>query len=254
MRIVLALYLLVVALVAGLLTAHELPASAAGFCSIVPVAVFRDTSIAYFVATAQPDTIASGPGRVRASPHGGHRGPASNRAIYGQLVTIQRLGGVAAQEAESAFARRESRQALVIPWDYDPSCQPVPWARSARWVTNPQPGFYRAHPRPRVEWIDGRPTYDVFRADIEPYPHGTYFGRGYRNADSARAPGALTASEYFDLYATLPTSVEATRDPEGALAQLAEWEARHPDQARRFPATRVLGFARSAITYRPDRQ
>jgi hypothetical protein len=105
-----------------------------------------------------------------------------------------------------------------------------------------------------VEWIGGRPTYDAFRADIEPYPHGKYFERGYRNTDSAQAPGALSASEYFDLYVALPDFAEARRDPEGALARLVEWEARHPDQARRFPATRVLRSARSAITYRPERR
>lgn len=223
----------------------------AGVCSIVPVATFRDTSVSYFVATANPDTVFAGPGQVRPSIESGHWGPANNRAIYGQLVTILRLRGANKPDAESAFARQRSRTAVVVPWDYDPGCQPVPWARSARWVTNPQPGFYRARLRAHVEWIDGRPTYDAFRADIEPYPHGKYFERGYRNTDSAQAPGALTASEYFDLYSALPALAEARRDPEGALKRLIEWEARHPEQARRFPATRVLRYARNAIAYRP---
>lgn len=156
------------------------------------------------------------------------------------------------QEAESTFVIRASREAVVVPWDYDPACQPVPWARSARWVTHAEPGFYRARPRPRAAWIQGRPTYDAFRADIEPYPHGKYFERGYRNTDSAQAPGALTPSEYFELYSALPASADAVRDPEAALARLLEWEASHPDQAKRFPATRVLSYARRVITYRPQ--
>lgn len=246
----------VVLLVAGDagFAAHDDTSSVAGLCSIIPVATFRDGSISYFVATAKADTVFAGPGQVRPSIEGGHWGPASNRAIYGQIVTIHRLEGANAADAESAFAGQGSREAVVVPWDYDPACQPVPWARSARWVTNPLPGFYRARLRASVEWIDGRPTYDAFHADIEPYPHGKYFERGYRNTDSAQAPGALTASEYFDLYSALPDLAEARCDPEGALARLVEWEARHPDQARRFPATRVLRSARNAITYRPDRR
>lgn len=231
--------------------AHDEHTFMAGLCSIVPVATFRDASISYFVATANPDTVFAGPGQVRPRIEGGHWGPANNRAIYGQLVTIHRLGGADAPDAKSAFARQRSREAVVVPWSYDPACRPVPWARTARWVTNPQPGFYRARPRASAEWIDGRPTYDAFHADIEPYPHGKYFERGYRNTDSAQAPGALTAAEYFGLYAALPDVAEARRDPDGALARLADWEARHPDQARRFPATRVLRSARNAIAYRP---
>lgn len=226
----------------------------AGLCSVIPVATFRDTSISYFVATATSDTVLAGPGQVRPGIGRGHWGPATNRAIYGQLVMIQRLAGANAADVESTFAGIRSREAVVVPWSYDPACQPVPWGGSARWVTKRQPGFYRARLRARVEWIDGRPTYDAFRADIEPYPHGKYFERGYRNTDSAQAPGALSASEYFDLYVALPDFAEARRDPEGALARLDQWEARHPDQARRFPATRVLRSARRAITYPLERR
>lgn len=227
---------------------HRSPASA-GFCSLVPVATLRDASVSFFVATAKSDTVATGAGAVRPSPLGGHWSPANNRAIYGQVVTIHQLGGAASAVAESSFVRRAAREAVLVPWDYDPACQPVPWARSARWVTDARPGFYRARLRSSAEWANGRPTYDVYHADIEPYPHGLFFQRGYRGTDSAQMATALTATEYFGVYAALPDAAAARCQPQRALLQLADWEAAHPGQAVRFPAARVLKQARRVIAY-----
>lgn len=244
-----ALLLVLSAMIAFFAGPGDRRARAAGLCSVVPFASLRDTTVAFFVATAKPDTVAAGQGRVRPSSFGGHWGPASDRAIYGQAVTVHQLRGFAAGAAESAFARSGAREAVLIPWDYDAGCQAVPWARSARWVSDGRTGFYRARPRATAEWIDDRPTYDVFRADIEPYPHGLFFQRGYRGSDSAQAADALTAAEYFNLYEALPDRGEATRDPTGALRRLADWEASHPGEAGRFPATRVLQSARNVIGY-----
>lgn len=239
----------VVCMASGFAYSDDRSPASAGFCSLVPIAGLRDASVSFFVATAKSDTVAAGAGSIRPSPLGGHWGPANNRAIYGQVVTIHELGGAAAAVVESSFVRRAAREAVAVPWDYDPACQPVPWARSARWVTDARPGFYRARLRPSGEWADGRPTYDVYHADIEPYPHGLFFQRGYRGTDSAQMATALTATEYFGLYAALPDAAATKCQPRHALLQLADWEAAHPDQAGRFPATRVLQQARRSITY-----
>lgn len=244
-RVVLTL----IALLSGFAYSEDRSPASAGFCSLVPVAALRDASVSFFVATAKSDTVAAGAGPVRPSRFGGHWGPANNRAIYGQVVTIHELGGAAAAVAESSFARRATREAVAVPWDYDPACQPVPWARSARWVIDARPGFYRARLRPSEGWTGGRPTYDVYHADIEPYPHGLFFQRGYRGTDSAQMATSLTATEYFGLYAALPDAATRRCDPQRASLQLTDWEAAHPDQAGRFPATRVLEQARRAITY-----
>lgn len=241
--------LTLIALIAGFARSDDRSLASVGFCSLVPVATLRDSSVAFFVATAKPDTVAAGAGSVRPSPFGGHWGRANNRVIYGQVVTVHELGGAAAAVAESSFVGRGAREAIAVPWDYDAACQPVSWARSARWVTDAQPGFYRARLRPSTEWPDGRPTYDVYHADIEPYPHGLFFQRGYRGTDGAQTATALTATEYFGLYAALPDAATKTCDPQRALRQLADWEAAHPDVADRFPATRVVWQARRSITY-----
>lgn len=236
-------------LIAGFAGSDDRSVASVGFCSLVPVATLRDSSVAFFVATAKPDTVAAGAGLVRPSPFGGRWGRANKRAIYGQVVTVHQLGGAAAAVAESSFVRRGEREAVAVPWSYDAACHPVPWARSARWVTDGRPGFYRARLRPSTEWSGGRPTYDVYHADIEPYPHGIFFQRGYRGTDSAQAATALTATEYFGLYAALPDAATKRCDPQRALRQLADWEAAHPDGADRFPATRIIWQARRFITY-----
>jgi hypothetical protein len=244
--------LALIALISGFAYSDDPSPASAGFCSLVPIAALRDASVSFFVATARSDTVAAGAGSVRPSPFGGHWGPANNRAIYGQVVTIHELGGAAARVAESSFVRRAAREAVLVPWDYDPACQPVPWARSARWVIDARPGFYRARLRPPAEWADGRPTYDVYHADIEPYPHGLFFQRGYRHTDSAQMAAALTATEYFGLYAALPDAATTRCDPQRASRQLTDWEAAHPDQAGRFPATRILKQARRSIPYQSN--
>jgi hypothetical protein len=171
--------------------------------------------------------------------------------VYGQVIGVERLAGAARETVERAFQRLGRREIVVVPWGYDAGCDPVPWGGSARWVTTDAPGFYTLRLRPRSEWAGERPTFDAFAADLEPYPHGRFFARGYRGTAAVRTGPSLTPEEYFSLYAALPDH-ETLRDPVRARASAIEaldaWEQAYPEAARKYPAPQILGSVRRTLT------
>lgn len=211
-------------------------------CSLVPVATGRHHSVTFLVGRAQPDTLLAGPGTVRHEEAPGHWGRPQGGPIFGQVVRVDRLGGNEAASLESAFRRLGVREVIVVPWDYDPACQPVAWGRSARWVESTEPGFFRLSVRPESLWVAGRPVLDAFAADLEPYPHALFFRRGYRGTDALRREPSLSPDEYFGLYGALPDQAEAARDPAGAVAALEAWARAHPELAAKYPAPQVLQY------------
>lgn len=235
---------------ASLLTLAALGHSAPrpGLCSPVPIAVLRDTATTFFVGIGTPDTMLAGPGPVKFSTEPGHWGRGTARLIFGQVVRVtHHLGGAASAAVERAFRRLDTRDVVIVPWDYAPDCQPVPWRRSARWVEGTQPGFFRVRLRPESQWINGRPVLDAYRADLEPYPHGVFFQRGYRGTGALKTGPSLTPEEYFELYAALPDQGQAAREPDRSAASLDAWERAHPELAAKYPAPQILGFARRIL-------
>jgi hypothetical protein len=220
-------------------------------CSVVPIASYRDTRTTFFVGVGAPDTILAGHGSTRVGVGSGHWGRGASRPIFGQVVRVgDQLGGAAAPALERAFGRIGRREVVIVPWDYAPDCEPVPWSRSARWVESTQPGFFRVRPRPESRWLGGRPVLDAYWADLQPYPHGLFFQHGYRGTDALRTGPSLTPEEYFGLYAVLPEPGEGARAADSALAALAVWERAHPELAAKYPAPQILDFARRFLERR----
>jgi hypothetical protein len=127
----------------------------------------------------------------------------------------------------------------------------MPWSRSARWVEDTSPGFYRLQLRAPAEWASGYPTFDALTADLQPYPHGLLYRSGYRGTDSVRAGLGLTATEYFDLFTFLPTRDERDAQSAAAFARLDAWLAANPTIAERYPATLTLRLLRRTKQDRP---
>lgn len=233
----------------GFFVAVAVPASSAGrlslfasppLCSLVPLPYGRDPAVTYFVGVALPDTVLAGAGRVRPSRWGGHFGSGRERPVYGQLVRVDTLGGIQASDIRDAFIANANHEVLLVPWDYDPSCGPTYWSRSARWVDTNLSGFYTVTPRSQRSWINGIPTFDVFAAGLEPYPHGAFFRAGYRGTDALRTSPSLTPREIFDLYEVLPIHQEVERRDSTAFARVAQWARNNPDLAAKYPATNIL--------------
>jgi hypothetical protein len=163
--------------------------------------------------------------------------------VYGQLVRIDTLGGANAQLLRDAMSRLESRDVLVVPWDYDPGCEPTSWSGSARWVEAGLVGFYEVKLRSQKQWAGSRPTFDAFTADLEPYPHGPFFREGFRGTDALRTRFSLDARAMFRLYEVLPIWGEWEVDAP-VLESMERWARENPELARKYPADEILDMNR----------
>lgn len=224
--------------------------STRNLCSLSPITIAREPNVTHFVGTTLPDTILAGAGDVKPSRHGGHWGRGDRRAVYGQLVRVDTLAGAEADKVRAAMARLGSRDLLLVPWDYDPSCEPTYWSASAQWISPGLVGFYTATLRAEKFWISGRPTFDVFTADLEPYPHGPFFREGYHGADAVRLRPSLTPHEMFDLYEVLPIWGKWELDA-SALEPLERWAREHSELSAKYPADEILATNRGRV--RPNR-
>jgi len=216
-------------------------------CSLTPIPYSRDPEVTYLLGTALPDTLLAGPGTVEPSRGPGHWGGGGERQVYGQVVQVERFGGADRTILAQAFGERSVMQVVIVPWDYDRSCHTAIWSRSAQWVPLGERGMFTVRLRPKSEWAEGLPTFDAFMADLEPYPLGIFFRRGYRGTGALRTQPSLTAAEYFELYRALPDHHLMRQDPEAAAAMIVRWEQAHPEWAKKYPATEVLRWARRNV-------
>jgi hypothetical protein len=220
--------------VAGL----SLQSTSAGRCSLAAVPVHRDPNVTYFTLVARRDTLLAGPGTTEYVQPPIRPGQGRAGGIYGQLATLQRVGGVGSEQVESALRRRGSREVVVVPWGTNPACRPEPWSASARWIPLGQPQFVRARLRPIHLWIEGRPTFDALQATTLVYP-GDPLGAALETAAGGEAP-ILTADQFFSLYAVMPTLDAAMRERARAVEPLRRWRQQHPHLARRYPAAEII--------------
>lgn len=216
-------------------------------CSIVPFPSHRDVEATYFLGVGQPDTVLAGRGEVVIGGRPGHWGRGEREAIYGQVVTVQRLGGADSTRVAEVLAGRGSNRVLVVPWDYDAGCETAAWSRSARFAPVDTTGMFTLRLRPEEHWPGGVPTFDAFMADLEPYPHGLFFRRGYRGTDALTTQPSLTPGQFFELYGGLPDGDLIRSDPAAAEAKLELWIEENPLAARAYPAPRILEWARVVI-------
>lgn len=213
-------------------------------CSLSPFPMTRDPSGVYFIGTALGDTVAVGQGSVKLGEGSGHYGNGTARPFYGQVVAVEQIG----EPWRNSLPNQVSRMVLV-PWDYDAACHPVPWTLSTRWVSPGTRGVYHAALRSKEYWVDGIPTLDVFAPEFAPYPSGP----GYRwEREQARREDSLTfheldAEHYLDLVGRLPSAAGLSKDAVGAATPVREWVAEHPDLAGAWPATRLAWFTRYLV-------
>jgi hypothetical protein len=202
------------------------------------------------LGVATPDTVLAGHGAVEAGTGPGHWGPGGERPIHGQLIRVERFGGADSTTLARAFGEAGNRDVVIVPWDYDPACRTAIWSRGARWVPLDRPGTFTVRLRPRSHWAQGIPTFDAFMADIEPYPLGVFFQRGYRGTDALQTQPSLTAAQYLELYRALPNGQMLRDDPEGAAELVAAWERANPELAATYPAPQILDGVRWAVRSR----
>lgn len=211
-------------------------------CSLVSPFSSRFAGSVYFTGTATGDTLAAGDSPTPlAETGGGHSAPAGPRrnTYYGQVVRAKRF--VATEPDRSRLAAtRATDEVVLVPWDYNAMCAPVPWGRSAAWVTSGTHGLFYARLRDTSRWVGGRPTFDVTAPQFMPYPSASR-GRVPRPSapDSA---GELTADELLDLLNVMPPQGPGiTMSPAEAEAGLQGWIRDHPHLIEKTPARDIIG-------------
>ena len=234
-------------------------APARSLCRIWSFHSARYAVLTHFLATALPDTVdagRAGPPRApleamsASTPPGMERVPRpGEKAYWGQLVRLERVGGNGSDEIRAALSGGV-QEAVLVPWGYRADCQPVAWDTSARWITPGASGFFTAMLRPRTQWAGNRPTFDVATAWHQPYPHGQFLQYDRPDPRSDTLPH-LTASEYFELYEALPSDAAYRTNREQAAVSVRAWARGHPDLARRYPATEMIQMVEHLATYRP---
>jgi hypothetical protein len=211
-------------------------------CSIIRVPGIRGVTETILLATARADTVLAGPGGVEPSPHGGHSGAGGPGPIHGQVFDVARFAGVDSARLARTFRMGGAARAVIVPWDYDPACQPARWTAGAAWVPPAEPGAFTLQLRPESEWVDGMPVFDAFRAVLEPYPFGEYErSRSIprQNPSRARTAGAMTAAQYFELLSELRPRDDLRDQPDSVWSALLRWQGRHPELVELYPANEI---------------
>lgn len=205
--------------------------AAAVLCDQPRLRPLRHAAETHLIVTATADTREAG---ASSAPFTYPDWQASGRrpTIVGQVVVLERVTGASEQLVRSAAGA--TRRAVLVPWDHDPSCQPIPWTAPPRWIPVGQTGFLGARLRPRARWVAGIPTFDVSDAWREPYSVERMRGLTTNMPDAAKA--IMTPEEYGSLYAALPELSEWQRDPTAAVRPLRTWRERNPDLAAKYPA------------------
>ena len=204
-----------------------------------PVVAVSSPSTAYLLARATSDTVPTGPGDVKYVLAPGHFGPAGDRPIYGLRLNVERIAGAARATIPSGTTR-----VIVVPWDYDAACSPVPFTRSARWISAELRGVVRAELRDRRHWVNGEPTLDVFSPTTSVYApdHAPVFAYGR----AIPADSTLTLAEMLIVADVLPNTVAMARDVPAALQPFVTWARANPGVAARHPAREIastLGYS-----------
>lgn len=195
-------------------------------------ATARRENVAFLIGTGAGDTVRAGVGTVRYRVAPGHSGPAGDRAIFGQVVNVERVTGI-----DTLRLPASTRRVILVPWDYGADCTPTPFMRSARWLSTESRGLYDGVLRERSQWVDGVPTLDVFTPDHQPYP-----GRSPRFL-GAPVETMLSLDELFPLLTLLPDARLLQDSAEQAIAPLMAWARANPATARRAPMAGAISFA-----------
>lgn len=226
-----------VAIVAG--AGGAVMPSVAAACSWGPFPTIRSEGLTFLIGTAVADTVRAGPGAVKYSVADGHLGPAGNRVIFGQVVSVERLTGF-----DGARLPANVPQVVLVPWDYGPDCTPTPLIQTARWVTPGLRGLFRGILRARSHWVNGVPTLDVFNPAREPYPSGPTESASRQDA---RPDSSLSIDELFPLLKLLPDSRRLGNAEERAVEPLMNWARANPELARRPPMADVVATANAIV-------
>src|SRR5688572_27051548 len=219
-------------------------------CSIRVVPGYRVRADAVLLATASADTVLTGPGHIVPSVFGGHSGAGAPGPIFGQMFEAARFSSADSARLATAFKTRGDMRIVIVPWDYDPACDPTRWTGGFAWVPAAKAGTFTVALRPDSLWTDGIPVFDAFIAAWEPYP----YPQPPREPPSFRTAEALSAEQYFELLTAMPTGEDQRERPDSAWRAFLRWRDANPALVGRYPVNQLsIELARSLSSIRARR-
>ena len=211
----------------GLLTTAGGPASPTlgrlAMCTLVHSPNLKRRGEPYFLGIPLRDTVPAGPGATSWSrSRDGHFGRPTDHPVYGQFVKVSKTGG-----SELPPDAKALDTVVVVAWDYDPGCEPLPWARSSAWLPEDSLLFFTVSPRDRAHWYRNYPTFDAFAPENAVYPSA------YASPVFGAERPALTPEQLFEFYEAMPAVEDMGNDQ--ALAPARAWSDRHRDVLDVYP-------------------
>lgn len=233
-------------------------AATSGLCSvgINPFGVGPRES--YFWGTFTDRVVFAGDARLLSSLPGHWSMADSIDSVWGQVVRVRGFGGEGRRWFGGGGNLANPQDAIVVLWDYDAGCEPIPSSGPRPWGIPGDTAFFRVTPRTRNLWVNGTPTFDAYWAGEALYPFGaTVHGREFQDHLRREFPDwvrpadsqVLTAVEAFNLLRALPEVCDYTRESATANARLRyverQWQHRASDYAVQaiFNAHRALSRA-----------
>jgi hypothetical protein len=125
---------------------------------------------------------------------------------------------------------------LSLPGSPAVACDPDPWRPPA------MAAVYTGWLRPRHQWIEDLPTFDIHMAWREP----VWQANDPRWRTTVVEP-LLTPDEFLELFAALPTFDDLDRAPRAIVERMNRWAAAHRSIAGREPARTILAQLRRSV-------
>ncbi len=226
-------------------------------CSMSAFTGFGAPYETILLATPQADTVAAADGQppfeLLDQPPGqdpgfqyGHDLPrfekeplVATEGTFGQIVRVSRYGGYASDTLSAVLGSGE-REAVLVPWGYDPACQVTPWKDSFVWTQPGEEGLFKAWMRAPDRWVEGRPTFDVRSVTHTPYPHAFWFELGAERIESWLSPEKL-----FELLDARPVWTATEGLSVSDVSRLQAWRRVNPDLESFYPVGTILRAAYS---------
>jgi hypothetical protein len=165
--------------------------------------------------------------------------PGQRSGIAGQVVLIEDV----LDDPTGILRRAPGREirAVLVPWDHDTGCEPIPWTHAPIWITPGTVGFVAARLRPRERWAGDYPTFDVRDAWREPYTEE----RARSLSGLSSSTEVMTPSEFGWFHTALPELSQWERDPKSAIRPLLDWQKANPALAAKAPAHNMIASLRT---------
>ncbi|MEX2530923.1 MAG: hypothetical protein WD960_09125 [Gemmatimonadota bacterium] len=208
----------------------------------------KHPELTYFWGTFGTEMLAASPGD-RSLPFERREWamPYSLDGLVGQEFALEAVAGRDSEilRALDGFDGEEGpRRVVLVLWDYDPGCAPIPFKDGERLGIPGESVFAKGLLRERDLWSQGLPTFDLFFGGQHVYPfaatkHGRESAESLQRSRAERGdtlppPPHLAASEAFELVHSLPERCEYATYPgitSARLDQLTETWAAKRDHA-----------------------